>query len=436
MSHDQTAQSVRVTDRIFNRRWLLVAPALLLLWVVGQVDKINVSLVIADRPFLKELNLAGHNSELGGLMSTFFLGYGVGIFLWGLLVDRFGPRLCALCGILAWGALMFMSSRVGGINEFLLLRFLLGLAEGNLWPVGNTLTNRWFPVHEHARAQSFWITGSTLGTAIGVPIVSILILAQGWRGALVFLSAISLIPLFLFYFVSNWPSDHKANGDAELPEINSDRKIVPAAARVTFLEMLRSKSFLLILTCQFTATTTIFTMIQWLPTYLTVFRHVSFKAMAAPLTLGYAIATVLSLAIGYIADRTMQRALTGAAISLGFMIVVLPACMVLSPSGSAVALAALIFVPSALAALNGALIHTLLPAEAIATGTGLYVGVANIASAIGPALFGSLVTFLGGQFWGGFLFLALLNAVGAACYFAMSSPTKALASSPTISNIA
>jgi MFS family permease len=76
-------------------------------------------------------------------------------------------------------------------------------------------------------------------------------------------------------------------------------------------------------------------------------------SMGAWITLGYVLATLLMLLVGYIADRTMQRSLTGAAVSLGFAILVLPV-LALSPEGSAVALSALIAVAGATAALNGA----------------------------------------------------------------------------------
>jgi hypothetical protein len=59
---------------LISRRWFLVAPTLLFLWIIAQIDKANVSLFIADAKFLKELNLVGHNAQLGGLMSTFFIG--------------------------------------------------------------------------------------------------------------------------------------------------------------------------------------------------------------------------------------------------------------------------------------------------------------------------------------------------------------------------
>jgi MFS-type transporter involved in bile tolerance (Atg22 family) len=63
--------------------------------------------------------------------------------------------------------------------------------------------------------------------------------------------------------------------------------------------------------------------------------------------------------------------------------------------------------------------QTLVIPEAIARGTGLYAGIGMFSSAVGPALFGALISYLGGQYWGGFLFLGLLNAVGAVSYFTL-----------------
>lgn len=36
---------------------------------------------------------------------------------WGSLVDRFGPRLCAIGGILGWGCALFASSKAHGIQQ-------------------------------------------------------------------------------------------------------------------------------------------------------------------------------------------------------------------------------------------------------------------------------------------------------------------------------
>jgi len=189
--------------------------------------------------------------------------------------------------------------------------------------------------------------------------------------------------------------------------------------RMGLLASVKNSSFWLIMVCQMISATTLYTMIQWMPTYMVALRHVSFRSMGGWLTVGYIVATCATLSLGYIADRTMQRTLTGACACLVFMVVVIPASLLLSPAGSAVALAALIAIPSSTAALNGALIHTMVQPAAIARATGVYMGTANIVSAIGPVLFGFLVSRMEGQFWGGFLFLAILNAIGLACYLTL-----------------
>jgi sugar phosphate permease len=402
-----------------TRRWLVVAPFLLLFWIIGQFDKANISLVIADPSFLEELHLAGRHTELGGLMSVFFFGYGSAIFVWGFLVDRFGPRRCLMVGSAFWGIAMFQMSQATSLEGLLAARFLLGAAEGNMWPVSNALTNRWFPAREHSRAQSFWLTGATLGTAIAIPIVTALMLASNWRGMMVALAVISLVPILLFSFVANRPAAQKRLDPRELEEIEGDQKKAVAVERMSFRELLQSRSFWLITGGMIVSTTTVFTLIQWIPSFLTSERQLPFATMSRWITVGYIIATAIMIAAGAIADRTMERARTAAWTGILMAVTVIPGALLLPPIASAVFLAALIGGGAVSAALNGALLHAMVRPEAIARGTGIYTGVGTFISALGPAVFGRLIQALDGAYWGGFLFLGLVNLASAACYFTL-----------------
>ena len=415
----QESGNFGVRQMVRTYRWLLVAPALFLFWLISQIDRANVSFIIADPNFLKELNMIGRNAELGGLMSSFFFGCGIGIFIWGFLVDRFGPRICAITGTLGWAVTVYLSSWVGSIEQFFLLRFLLGLAEGNQWPVSNALTNRWFPVREHSRMQSFWLAGSMSGAAAAAPVVTALMLASGWRGALVALGILSLVPIPFLYWIRNWPRQQPGLSRKEVLEIEQGQKKTSGITPLSFRDLLRSTSFWLIVVTQIISATTAFTMINWLPSFLTSVRHVSFRSMGNLLFFGYLMAAVLTFVVGYIADRTMKRALTGAWVCVVFVVIVLPAAQLLPPVASGLLLASLIAAGSSTGALNGALMHTLVRPEAIARGTGVYVGIGFFLSGFGPAIFGGLISSLQGQYWGGFLFLALMNAVCATCYFAL-----------------
>ncbi|MSO18948.1 MAG: MFS transporter [Acidobacteria bacterium] len=414
-----SGSKVSIGQMLGTKRWLLVATSMLLWWTIGQFDKINISLVIADKGFLDELQMDGRFGELGGLMSLFFVGYGVSIFFWGLLVDRFGARACLIAGTLGWAAVMVLMSRATSLQELYVARFLLGVAEGNMWPVSNSLTNRWFPSREHSRAQTFWLTGPSLGTALGVPLISALIVSSNWRGMILALAGISLIPLINFFFISSTPQDQKGLDSRELADIEADRKQERAVVKMTFGDLLRSGSFWIITLCTIISVTTIFTMIQWTPSFVLSQRGLTRGEMSTWLTIGYLLAVPLTVLVGIIADRTMKRALTAMATCLVFVIVVLPAAHWGPAALSAVLLAALTAVPCSIAALNGALLHTLVRPEAIARGTGIYMCVGSLVSAIGPWAFGKLIGALGGAYWGGFLFLLMMNVLGAICYFTL-----------------
>lgn len=399
-----------------TRRWLLVAPTLFLFWLVSTIDKTHISLIIADRGFLEELRLVGHNPQLGGLMTAFFLGYGIAIFIWGFLVDRFGARVCAIAGTLCWGGMVYLSSHVTGIEQYWLIRFLLGVAEGNQWPVSIVLTNDWFPAAEHSRMNAFWLAGSVSGVALGVPLVAHLMLASGWRGALAQLGLFSIAPVMLFALIQNRPPGQKSLTGGQPEKNGSPAKQSGSLQPMRLREVLQSKPFWLITLCQVVSATTIFTMINWLPSFLTSVRHLSFARMGNLLFLGYLVAMAFTFLVGCLADRTMKPALVASGVCLAFALAVLIGSLALPSAASALVLASLVSVGSSSAALQGSLMQSLVRSDAVARGTGIYVGIGTFASGLGPAVFGFLINQLQGAYWGGFLFLAVLNLAGAGCF--------------------
>jgi sugar phosphate permease len=400
---------------LLTRRWLLVAPALLIWWIVGQIDKSNISFVITDSGFLDQLHLSGRYSELGGLLSAFFFGYGISIFAWGFLVERFGARVCLVVGTLAWALMMFVMSKATSYEELLAARFLLGVAEGNMWPVSNLLTNRWFPHREHARAQAFWMMGPTLGTALGVPLVITLIASNGWSGMMQILAFISLLPLIAFLFISDSPRIGLLHSEADGSGSDRDYEERLASLRA----VLTNKAFWLITLGMILSGATIFTLIQWTPSFLMQQRGLSQQRMNISLTVGYLLATALTLVFGAVGDRTMKRALTAAGASFLFAVLILPSALILSGWASAIALAGLITVPCVIPALNGALLHGIVRPDVVARSTGIYSGIGGIVAAAAPWVFGRLVAMFDGEYWGGFMFLALLNLLSAAVYLVL-----------------
>src|ERR1700690_2906852 len=199
----------RADQQSSRARWWLIAPILLTFVVINQIDKSNVSGLIADAKFAADLGVAGDHARLGFISSAFFYGYGISLMIWGFVVDRIGPRKSALIGVLGWAVTSLWCGWAGSLTEMYAARFALGLAEGGMWPICNKDVGRWFARNEHGRIQAFWFNGAQIGIAIGLPIVTSLLLTSGWRG--VFLacaigSAAILLPVF-WWLAPDEPSD-------------------------------------------------------------------------------------------------------------------------------------------------------------------------------------------------------------------------------------
>src|SRR5260370_19585033 len=160
-------------------RWWLVAPTLIVFVIVNQVDKTNISVLIADPRFLSDLHLTGQPSRIGFLSSAFFYAYGASLIIWGFMVDRFGPRRAAIWGVLGWAVTTAWCAVASSATEMYAARFALGLAEGCMWPVCNSYAGRWFAAREHGRIQAFWVNGTQVGIAAGLPIVTAFLFAGG-----------------------------------------------------------------------------------------------------------------------------------------------------------------------------------------------------------------------------------------------------------------
>src|ERR1700742_4372050 len=136
------------TVRVPAQRWRWFAPALVIAWIVGMVDKVGVGVIAANDGFLTSMHLVGKPAEVGLLTTVMLVFYGLFMPVWGTLVDRYGARRCSIAGLILWGLSTLLAAAASGMAVLLISRAILGAAEGFLWPASNALTARWFPLSE------------------------------------------------------------------------------------------------------------------------------------------------------------------------------------------------------------------------------------------------------------------------------------------------
>lgn len=306
------AQAPESTSRI---RWQAVGPSLLVVWIVANLDKSNISLVIADKGFLHDFGLSGKTFELGLLATGLLVVYGLTAPVWGFVTSRMGARATCIVSLVIWAAACVFSAVSVNYGELLASRLILGFGEASLYPVTLTLVADWFPLRERARATAFWWNGTMIGPMIGGAVVTSLIVAFGWRGQFVFLAALALalpVPMIVF-LVRDRPARHPwvSPGERALIEdgaLEKEAGHLGRLAREGPSDALRNFRFWLVTIAIGTNAIFFWGWSTWLPTYLKDARHYSFSVSGYLTVVIYGAAIVTIIVTSHVSDRIFRRA--------------------------------------------------------------------------------------------------------------------------------
>ena len=167
--------------RVPNARWLRLIPVAMIVYVISFMDRTNIS--YAFEGMGRDLGIDKTAQGLAG--GIFFIGY---LFLQipgGMLAERWSAKRFVGIMIVLWGAMAMLEGAVQNFTQLLIVRFLLGVAEGGIWPAILVLISHWFPSGERARAYAFWMANLALSSIITQPLSGAIVSAVGWRGLFV-----------------------------------------------------------------------------------------------------------------------------------------------------------------------------------------------------------------------------------------------------------
>jgi MFS transporter, ACS family, tartrate transporter len=169
-----TPESVALFAKV-TRRFM---PFLVSLFLVAFLDRVNLGFAALTM-----------NADLG--ISPYLYGWGAGIFFIGyflfevpsnLALAKFGARVWIARIMITWGVISAATALVRGPASFLVLRFLLGLAEAGFSPGITLFLTYWYPARERARILGIFYLAIPLSNIIGAPISSLLLNLNGFGG--------------------------------------------------------------------------------------------------------------------------------------------------------------------------------------------------------------------------------------------------------------
>jgi predicted MFS family arabinose efflux permease len=385
-------------------RWSIPL-ALLACVLLAFFDKISIAALFSDDGFQQAMGIGFDTTKLGLLMTAFLLSYGFSSMLLSGLGDRIAPVRLLTWMMVSWCGLMALMGFTHSYNAMLVLRILLGIAEGPLFSLAFAIIRHSFPSHLQARATMMWLLGTPLGAAIGFPLSIWLLNHFGWQSTFFTMAILTLPVLLLVRFGLRHVRMEAGQNKASAP--------TPEARSAARRELFASPYFWMVCIFNIAFMTYLWGINGWLPGYLIKGKGIHLEHAGWMSSLPF-IAMLVGEVIGaWLSDRVDRRA---------------AACFI-SMGGAAIGLWLVLHLDTPLAVIAAMSFSTFMwgtgapnifallakatrPAVS-ATAGGVFNGLGNFAGALSPAVMGALIAFTHSMD-SGLIFLVVIAVLGCA----------------------
>ncbi|MFE1950855.1 MFS transporter [Streptomyces sp. NPDC059524] len=395
-----------MSDPVSGRaRWAGVL-TLLVVVLISYVDRVNISVLVTDRAFTDHFGITGDRVAQGALSTAFLVGYGLAAFVLTPLYETLlGVRRGLFLSVALWSVMTLLSPYALGALTLTALRALLGAAEGPLFSLKTMYVREHFAPQEAGKPNAVSSMGVSLGTAVGLPLITYLVYRFDWHTSFLALAALNAavgLPLIALFVRGRGLRSASGRGNAA----------------GTLREALRMPRLVPVLLVEIATLGYLWGSTAWLPSYLLQERHFSLAAMGAVSALPFLMSLASGFLGGFLLDRLPARLLpllfvVGSAGTAASVLVVMGA------DSDGLAAAGLI-AAGGFWGLQGPAIPTLVqrcaPVHAVGSAYGVVNGVGNLVSAFMPTAMGAAIAASGGHGFGaGFALLAGAQAVTLVC---------------------
>lgn len=359
------------------RRWPAVI-TLLIIVLISYIDRVNTAVLITDRSFTDHFGLTGRPAAQGLLTTLFLLGNGLAAFALSPVYEtHLGVRRGLLVSIALWAVLTSVSPFAFGGAMLLALRFLLGTAEGPLFSLKTMYIREAFATGRTGKPNAISSMGVSLGTAIGLPLVTFLVYSSGWVSSFLVLAGLNAVvgvPLILL-------------------TVRSVRPRASATTWTTFRHALRTPGLGWILAVEIATLAFLWGSSSWLPSYLLHGRHFMLTQAGVFSSLPFLLSLLSGLAGGALLDRMPTRRVPLLLVvgGLGAAISVVGVVAATAPVGAAIGL----ILANGFWGLQAPVIPTLVQRHAaggaVGSTYGVVNGIGNLISAFMPTAMGAAI---------------------------------------------
>lgn len=310
---DSAPQTLRPAPFNHRMRWN-IAILLGIGILINYFDRVNLS--VAHTGLQQSFGI--NDVVYGYLLSAYNIPYMLCQIPMGALLDRFGIKPIGRIGTFLWSAASFAAAAAVNVPIFYSARLLLGVGEAPFFPANAKAIGRWFPPERRSLATSFFDGAAKFSSAIGIPLIGIIVLRFGWRIGFVFTGALSLAYFAAYYFIYRDP--HPGETEHYVPETPHSQTQSPIP-RHSFLALLGQRK-VIGLAIGFGAYNYVFyLLLTWLPSYFHQALHINLFDSLLYTAVPWLIATIAELLVGgLLVDTLIHRGLNASRVRMFFLV--------------------------------------------------------------------------------------------------------------------
>ncbi len=358
---------------------------------------------------------------MANLDGLYLAAYAIGQFTWGILADRYGPRVVVFGGLLISALAALVMGTFATLPIFATCMVIQGLAQSTGWSGLCKNLGSFYPAEQRGRVLGLWSSCYAFGGLVASPFAGwwAYTLVGSWHAAFISSAAVvAVVALLFFIFQRNKPEDVGLPAVEPAPQLTAAE--ADAQSRISMWaplrEILRNRTVLTLGLAYFMLKPARYAILLWGP--VIVFEQMPSvgKVGAAIIPTAFELAGLLGpIMIGLASDKLFgARRLPACVLSLLALTVSLALFMGALHTGSVLLVVALLFVmgltlygPDSM--ISGAAAIDFGTAKAGATAAGFVNGCGSVGAILGgllPGYFDTVTVFI--VFAGCALFSALV----------------------------
>jgi ACS family D-galactonate transporter-like MFS transporter len=297
-------KQARLPQRRWRIAWLLGLGVL-----VNYFDRVNLS--VSHASLIVSFGIS--NIAFGYLSGAYNWTYAMCQLPIGVLLDKFGVKRVGRISTLLWSVASFGAAVTPNLGGLFAARLVLGVGEAPSFPANAKAIGFWFPAKERSFATSIFDAAAKFASALGVPLIGMVLLLVGWRWSFAFTGIVSLLFFWLFWKIYRDPDDDPKLSDLERQYIDEEidgragAEIRPV--EVSSLGHLLTRRKVIGLAIGFGSYNYVFyLLLTWLPSYLSFALHIDLLHSFLYTSVPWLFATLTDFLIGgWLVDWLIQR---------------------------------------------------------------------------------------------------------------------------------